>query len=95
LSQEPKIYNSPDVGDLRRVEHADGVSFMTYFLERQENENPISVGVDLRVANDNGNVSLTMRRVAAKPEGMECTTSAIKLTPEATQDLIDALSKVI
>jgi hypothetical protein len=95
MSQEPKIYNSPGVGDLRRVDHPDGVSFMTYFLERHEDENPISVGVDLSVANDKGNVSLTMRRVAAKPEGMECTTTAIRLTPEAARDLIEVLSKVI
>ena len=68
---------------------------MTYFLERQEDESLISVGVDLRVSNDKGNVSLTMRRVAAMPNGKDCTTAAMQLTPEATRDLIGALNELV
>ena len=36
-----------------------------------------------------------MRRVAAEPDGWDCSSAAIWLTPEATRDLIKALSDVV
>ncbi len=95
VETEPKIYVAPDVGDLRRIEHLDGISFMTCFLEQKNDENPVSVGVDLHVENDNGNVLLTMRRVAAMPDGMQCVTAAMRLTPEAAADLVQSINMLI
>jgi hypothetical protein len=88
------IYHSSGVGDLRRIVHLDGASFMTHFYEPHDNGPAISVGVELRIAKAGENVALTMRRVADKPDGWDCSTAAIWLTSEATQDLINALSDV-
>ena len=90
-----KIYDAPDVGDLRCIEQSDGVSFMTHYLEGQEDETAISVGVELRIANKDGNVTLVTRRVATSPEGMSRGSATMLLTPDAARDLVASLNALI
>ena len=91
---ELKIYSVPsNVLDLRRIQRSDGISFMTCFLNEESGDAP-SVGVELRLTNNNGTIAITMRRVASTPESWHCTTSTIHLPPDAAADLAQSITSL-
>ncbi len=90
---EPKIYNAQNVLDLRRVNRVDGTSFMSCILDEQTGDaDPVSVGVELRLTNQRGNIVITMRRVARKSDSWHCSTSTILLPPDAAADLAQSIT---
>ena len=50
--------------------------------------------VELRLTNQHGTIVITMRRVARKPDSWYCSTSTIRLPPDAATDLIQSLTSL-
>ena len=90
-----KIYDVPDVGELRRIRRSDGISFTTALIhERESDKLPVSIDIELQLTRQHGNLLVTMRRIARRPDSWYCTTSSIRLPPRAAIDLIQSLSSL-
>ena len=88
-----KIYDAPDGGVLRRMRRPDGIAFATTITQEGESDKlPVSLAVELQLTSQHGNLLITMRRIACRPDSWYCTTSSIRLPPRAATDLIQFLT---
>lgn len=87
-----KIYVAPDGSELRRTRRPDGIAFATTITQVSENDKrPVSQTVELQMTNENGNLLISMRRIARRPDSWFCSTSSIHLPPRAVADLVQSL----
>lgn len=90
-----KIYAAPDGGELRRMRRPDGITFATTTTQEGESDQPpVSLAVELQLTNENGNLLISMRRLARRPDSWYCTTSSIRLPPRAAADLVQSLTSL-
>ena len=67
---------------------------MPQIIGTKDDTHPVSMGVKLRLANQSGDVVITMHRVANRPGGADCSTSAIRVPREAAADLVHSINTI-